>query len=388
MIKKIVLEKLYILLTIIAIGGYSAMSLLSQESSTIYESTDRIEIKFFVGLLFLLTSLYIIANTKYINFCSIGKILLIFSCYLAISKTITLHTTASILSFFYHPIRELLVITLFIFANIIAAKSEELLKFFSTGLFLALIITAITYFKNWTFFNELSQTHLATAYYTLFLLPIILVSPYKWIRYCSIVIVGAAIISSFKRGGLIAFILAIVAYLFIKEVVIERKFTRILLFILLIIVMFLTLVYIDNSMGNIMTERLFNIAVDGGSGRNQIWDVTWDMIKRSDIEQLLFGHGYSAVIRDSYLEQSAHNDFIEVLYDWGLFIFIPYLFLHLLLIKQIYILIKQKSEHAPISAFAYVFFLILSVVSIVVLYPLMVLISMYWGVIYAKQIAK
>ena len=132
-------------------------------------------------------------------------------------------------------------------------------------------------------------------------------------------------------------------------------------------------------MGNIISNRLMNIAEDGGSGRDRVWAVTWDMICHSSPEELLLGHGYSTVVIDSPLRLSAHNDFMEVLYNWGIVIFIPYTFLHINLIKQVINLIKTKNSIAPIMAFSYVVFLILSLVSIVILYPLMALISLTWG---------
>ena len=52
MIKKIILEKLYLLLIIILIGGYSAMSMLTSEHESVYAAEDPILLKLFVGLLF------------------------------------------------------------------------------------------------------------------------------------------------------------------------------------------------------------------------------------------------------------------------------------------------------------------------------------------------
>ena len=141
------------------------------------------------------------------------------------------------------------------------------------------------------------------------------------------------IISSFKRGGLIALVMGCVAYLFVKNVLFEKKFSTLILFVILIIILFVVLVYIDNAMGNIISQRIINIQEDDGSGRIQVWETTWKMICRSDLEVLLFGHGYNAVLNDSPLKLSAHNDFLEVLYNYGIICFIPFVFLHIHLIQ-------------------------------------------------------
>jgi O-antigen ligase len=133
-------------------------------------------------------------------------------------------------------------------------------------------------------------------------------------------------------------------------------------------------------MGNIISERLLNITNDGGSGRDRVWETTWGMIRKSYIEYLLLGHGYSTVLTNSPLGLSAHNDFLEVLYNWGIVLFIPYVVMHIALIKQVFIFIRNKSIYAPTLAFSYTIFFILSMISIVILYPLMGLIALTWGI--------
>ena len=55
MLKKIVLEKIYLLLTIIAIGGYGVMCILTTEHDSFYSAEDPILLKLFVGVLFIIT---------------------------------------------------------------------------------------------------------------------------------------------------------------------------------------------------------------------------------------------------------------------------------------------------------------------------------------------
>ena len=379
MLKKIILEKIYLLFTILAIGGYSAMSMLTSEHSSIYTSEDPIPLKILIGILFLLTSCYIIANHNQFKFNRIGRILLFISLYMAIMRIISLPLTSGVLSYIYQPMRDIVIILLFVSSYIIYSKSKELYDFFTTGMIIAMLITAFYYYKNWTFANEIDEAHLGTSYYTLFLLPTILLSPNKWIKYIAIAITSIVIISSFKRGGLIALVLGLVAYLFVKEVLLEHKITKLILFVIIVIVLFVALIYIDNAMGNIISQRIHNIQEDGGSGRDRVWATTWNMICQSPPEYLIFGHGYNAVLKDSPLGLSAHNDFLEVLYNYGIICFIPYIFLHIRLIQQIFTAIKSKDYRAMIMAFTCVTFILMSMISHVIVYPWAALIALSWG---------
>ena len=379
MVKKIIIEKLYLLFIIVFIGGYSTMSILTNEHDSIYTAEDPILLKLFVGLLFVSVAFYIVLNIRHVHINKIGRVLLFLSCYMAIWKVIELPITVGLLSYFYQPMQNLLVILMFIFAYTISSKSKELLEFFATGMIVAMLITVFFYYKNWTFANEVDEAHLGTSYYVLFLLPTLLLTPYKWLRYMGLFITGLVLFSSFKRGGLIAFVLGIIAYLFVKEILVERKFTRLLVFLIALIALFIILIFVDNAMGNIISERILNIREDGGSGRDQVWATTWNMIKTSNSEHLIYGHGYDGVLKNSPLGISAHNDFLEIMYNYGIVGFIPYLILHIQLMKQVFASIRVRNEYAAIIAFTYTIFFIMSMISIVILYPLMALIAITWG---------
>ena len=386
MIKKIVIEKIYLLFTIIAIGGYSAMSMLTTEHTSILgENRDPMLLKILTGFLIISACGYSIMNNQYLKLNRIGKTLLFLSVYMAVWRLICLSPTVGLLSYIYHPMRDILIIALFISSYIIVSKSEELSNFYSTGMFLALLITAFYYYQNWTFANEIDQTHLGTAYYALFLLPTILLTPNKLLKYISTIIVGIIILSSFKRGGMIALVLGLVTYFFVKEVLFQKKFGKLIWFIVIVVVLFIVLMIVDNAMGNILTTRLANISEDGGSGRDQVWETTWYMIKTTLDEQIIFGHGFNAVLNDSPLGLSAHNDFLEMLYNYGIVGFIPYIVLHFSLIKYLFKAIKAHDKRSPVIAFAYVMFFILSMISHVIVYPWSALMATFWGIMLPPQ---
>ena len=364
------------------------MSMLTSEHDSIYSTDDPVLMKLIVGLLFITVSGYLVANINLLSLGKIGRPLLLICLIMTIWRLIAIPLSAGILSYAYQPMRDLLIVILFMFGYIISLKSKELFNFYTTGTIIAILITAIYYYKNWTLANEVDEAHLGTAYYVLFLLPMILGSPKQWIKHLAMVITGAVIISSFKRGGLIAYVLGIVAYLYVKEVLLEHKFTKLIWFLVVVVVLFVTLIFIDNAMGNIITQRILNIQEDGGSGRNLVWITTWDMICNSTPEQLIFGHGINAVLKNSPLRLSAHNDFLEVLYNYGVICFIPYIFLHTRLIQQIFASIRIRDDRASIMAFTYTILIILSMISHVITYPLATLIALSWGLMSTPKTDK
>jgi O-antigen ligase len=65
-------------------------------------------------------------------------------------------------------------------------------------------------------------------------------------------------------------------------------------------------------------DRFASISEDGGSGRDIVYADVWNMIKSSDYSHIIWGHGYNQVRVDAELGFSAHNDFLEMLYDFGI----------------------------------------------------------------------
>lgn len=72
--------------------------------------------------------------------------------------------------------------------------------------------------------------------------------------------------------------------------------------------------YSDNL--NYIFDRFANIEEDKGSGREDVYASVLSGFKQSDLLQQLFGHGYFSVV-DTF-NIGAHNDLLEITYDYGL----------------------------------------------------------------------
>lgn len=116
----------------------------------------------------------------------------------------------------------------------------------------------------------------------------------------------------------------------------------------------------------------------GGSGRLDIWKQTIKIQTQSTPDEWIIGHGYNSVV--NYIQYSAHNDFLEALFDFGLFGFAAYISLYVQLIKKIIRLIASRSEKAPVLCMSVAMFFILSMFSHLLIVPgLLVNCAVVWA---------
>lgn len=211
-----------------------------------------------------------------------------------------------------------------------------------------------------------------SSYILLYLLPFILCLKKSSLRICGLIVTFIALLFSMKRGGLIAFVASVLVYGLVNYICLNKKKNRIGSFILTVIV-FAGLIYLyfyfDELIGNVLSMRLQSIEEDGGSGRMDIYPVVWSHIKQSSFFDLLFGHGWNAVKQNCGTYSSAHNDFLEVLYDFGIVVFLLYVAFFIEYFKVALRLIKKYSFYAAPVCSSLAMFFFNSMVSHIVIYP-------------------
>lgn len=224
---------------------------------------------------------------------------------------------------------------------------------------------------------------LISSYFCMYVLPLVLCTDKKITKYISIVVVVVVIISSVKRTGAVALALGLVAYLFLqtnpfsssKKSVIKK-----LAFVLIMLFSIFGIFYLFENSQLTLFNRLAGLSEDGGSGRDVVYAKVWQMIVDQDIVGFVFGNGYNAVALDTKMGMGAHNDFLEVMYDYGIIGLFLYLSLHFVLIKYVIRLSKSNSKYAAPMGMSYVLFLCASTFSQIVIYPYFMLIFfMSWA---------
>ena len=185
---------------------------------------------------------------------------------------------------------------------------------------------------------------------------------------------------SLKRSVMLAMVLMWAFYFIFGMKSRKNKVYIIIISIVVLGGLYLTFDKIDALTGGMLSERVNKEETDTGKSREAIWAVTTDMILTSSTEELITGHGHFGVRQNSWLEISAHNDFLEVIYDYGLVIFFLYLCLWVYVLRRAYYLYKNKSELFLPYAASLSIFLVMSMVSHLILYTTYFnYLVMFWG---------
>ena len=224
---------------------------------------------------------------------------------------------------------------------------------------------------------------ISTAYYTLFFLPFALLSEKKVIKWGGTVLVLYTLLLCMKRTGFIAFVVGIVIYILV-EYRSAPKGSKKRAFVLLGGLLALTAMYffiMENTRGTFsVIDRLLSTGQTSNEGRKDVWPVVISMIRHSDIIALLFGHGFNTVIENSPLALSAHCDFLEVIYDYGVSGLLLYLTFYKRLWNGFIKMYRQGSELAAPMSFTFVTAFVVSLFSHLIIFPTYFLgFCLFWG---------
>ena len=225
-------------------------------------------------------------------------------------------------------------------------------------------------------------------YYTLGLYPFILIGDKKRKTWIVSALVVIATFLSDKRTGIIALAVALAVFAFIKTYVsggdIGRKLRVIIVVSISIVLAFYVCRYLDNRYKLGVFARIERLNADGGSGRRELYRLVWNNYRNSNIIQKIFGHGVYAT--SSICGILAHDDFLEVLYDFGLFAFIFFCAFYYSLISNLIKMIKCKSPYAPALAVSIFTGLSLSLFSyMLVYYTYSTVYVAFWGYCFSLE---
>lgn len=130
-----------------------------------------------------------------------------------------------------------------------------------------------------------------------------------------------AVIISTKRTALIAVCSTSVIYILTHMSELKRiKKKIVFLFILITIgLLFTTQSIISGSVKDaldITFERMSNLNDNSNEERKAIYTIVFSKIEESSFFSVVFGHGYNAVTKEIF-GHPAHNDYLEIMYDYG-----------------------------------------------------------------------
>lgn len=358
-----------------------------QSFNNIVDSKQTITLLFSINvlLLFGVFVVYIILNFKTILLSKI-KILSQFKFWL-IGIFLANIFTSFVVSRNITEIIHVTLPTLSLFVFYLIFKKINLIKvhlFFSV---LLTILLVLLYFKDYKLTNSNLndiKASLNIAYFPFLLLPTLLLIKKKYIKIIFTLIISIVIFTSMKRAGLLALFISMFAYVYIEYTIFRKRklnFSSIFFSVIFISIFILGFQYFDKLNDGSFTTRIQSTTQDEGSGRITVYKDVINLIEKNNFVNTIFGNGENAVMRNSSSGYSAHNDFLEVYYDYGMIMFLIYIFIHFKLIQTLLILIRKKSYFAAPFSVSYFQFLTFSMISHVIVYPYFILITSFWGII-------
>lgn len=186
----------------------------------------------------------------------------------------------------------------------------------------------------------------ANVYYVLGLAPIVLAKTQRR-KIIPIIVLFVTIVLSGKRTGLIAAVVMIIVYYLIQAAnrkSVSQTLTVIFSMAFVAIVLYLIMQRLDDQFDLNIIERLEKLNTDGGSGRDIRWLYAIGIIGESSLLELIFGNRISFLNITGGLH--VHNDFIEVLFDYGIIGLVMYTFFYFYLIKEAISMVKYKYRYS------------------------------------------
>ena len=213
----------------------------------------------------------------------------------------------------------------------------------------------------------LSFVMVSNAYYSLCLMPFLpLFTKKKWIIVSGYTLVGVIIIFSSKRLGLIAYLAYLLVVIFYDSIKHKRAFSllKVFLIIMISIVVFATVYTKLQSKYELnIIERTLNLSKDGGSGRDDMYREILQGMNESSLFEWIIGHGYGTTGTVMLKHDTAHNDFLEILFDFGLFPTLFFVAFYIGLLVDSLKMFRERYEYAGVFIGSVVISLLLSMFS-------------------------
>ena len=208
-------------------------------------------------------------------------------------------------------------------------------------------------------------------YFVVTPLPFLLLSKKKIHIMLALMFTTLCVVFSLKRSGFI-----IVAFLFLWFVVfllfldsrMKHRMWRKLLMLLPVCLALYILIWINGDMVDYIIRRINHIGVDGGSGRDDLFKYALDLLDRMPFECYIFGNGFGSFHEVTKSYSSSHNDWLEIMFSYGISGILLFICMHILILRNIFILLRNKSYYLFSYVAAYFTFGVFNLVSSMIYY--------------------
>lgn len=231
--------------------------------------------------------------------------------------------------------------------SFLSQKQIFLSKLLFVAIFLMAFLSVFMFRSGFLGFSMVSN-----SYYALCILPFALFfTEKKAYRIFIYTLVGIVVIFAGKRTGLIAFV-SFIMVVSLLESLMKNQLLDFLKTMLFLIAAGATFYFLYVKFASIYDLQLFKrmstIVEDGGSGRDVMYQQIWNAMKESNIINWIFGHGYGSAGGVLLKHDTAHNDFLEILYDYGLFAAALIIGFYIQLLREGFTMFRLRYKCAPL----------------------------------------
>ena len=247
-----------------------------------------------------------------------------------------------------------------------------------------LVLFGIAFYMNFSFLSfiridygeEIGISNL--VYWCLCAVPFFFLIRNKWLMYLFLVATVIVILLTGKRSANICLFLMLISFLlFFRK---RGGSTKNILFIIVggTALFFIINNYLSYAVEGVM-DRMSNIEDSEGSGRIPLYKDVFKVIETNSIFDWLVGRGYGSISITKHT--NAHNDALQMLFEYGLVGLVFYLFILWNAIKSTRVLYKYKSPFFMGYLVSLIIFVVLGMVSnLVVFNSYFAFICAYWGI--------
>lgn len=333
-----------------------------------------------VSIIELAAILTTIFNLKILIFSNICRVVILWSLYVILNVLLnSSNVLFDLREVLWWPSIFLLFFSIFYKGNL-DFKFNHLVKWMVV-LFLVMFVQFVMIrFSSVGFSLITGAASLNHVFFVVLLSPFIFLLKNKIWKYILFFLAIIAALLSFKRSALICMSLMPLISIYFDYIkgVKGSFFSKIFIGIMILIGLSGVYDHFNSRTDDYMTSRLVSIQDDGGSGRVDIYKTVFHDFEKQFLENQLMGVGHNGVRNSgivwvagdvSHQNLSSHNDFIEVIYDYGIIGFIIYIFfIRLIFNNTKYVKGIDKGLYQA-NIISLVLFFVMSMVSHLILYP-------------------
>lgn len=262
------------------------------------------------------------------------------------------------------------------------------------SLYLGYALLSVISINQLLIYPENLLLHRDFTFCIVFFTPYLFLLKSKTIKAVFISSLFILIFVSAKRSLLLSLAFFFIVYYFVDIYINKNmnKTKKILWSIGVVCVLFVGLSYFEGSTYyDQLDERLSKLSEDGGSGRDKIYENVFSGVANASFSKLMFGHGYQSVEKD--FDILAHNDLLEIAYDFGIISLAVWLYVIIYLFRRSLFFIRNKDfKRGALLLATLIFWQLIAETNCVIVTPeFSALIFMFFGIMnnhrnyYAKQ---